>query len=158
MVAELPWHIKFVGWFIRIMIKTERIFTRLPLSAHNPLMLCVPGLKGRTGNRGCIYMNVSVQKWHSAIVRVLKLYLLMNGWYWCSAWYHHESMLTKVYDAILYHSSNMWYRADYKFAPSQLEMVLLCNNVSHWLGASPDLPCFIPSSLCDQLNIFRMIQ
>ena len=30
----------------------------------------------------------------------------------------------------------MYFRADSRFAPSQWEMVLLCNNVSHWLGAS----------------------
>ena len=30
-----------------------------------------------------------------------------------------------------------WYsRADSRFAPSQWETVLLCNNVPHWLGAS----------------------
>ena len=28
------------------------------------------------------------------------------------------------------------YRADSSFAPSQWEMALLCNNISHWLGAS----------------------
>ena len=28
------------------------------------------------------------------------------------------------------------FRADSRFAPSQWEMVLLCNDVSHWLGAS----------------------
>ena len=31
---------------------------------------------------------------------------------------------------------NIKYRADSRFAPSQWEMVLLCNDVSHWLGAS----------------------
>ena len=29
-----------------------------------------------------------------------------------------------------------YYRADSRFAPSQWETALLCNNVSHWLGAS----------------------
>ena len=28
------------------------------------------------------------------------------------------------------------FRADFRFAPSQWEMVLLCNDFSHWLGAS----------------------
>ena len=28
------------------------------------------------------------------------------------------------------------YRADFRFAPSQWETALLCNDVSHWLGAS----------------------
>ena len=30
----------------------------------------------------------------------------------------------------------MWCRADSRFAPSQWETALLCNDVSHWLGAS----------------------
>ena len=29
-----------------------------------------------------------------------------------------------------------WCRADSRFVPSQWEMALLCNDVSHWLGAS----------------------
>ena len=33
-------------------------------------------------------------------------------------------------------------RADSRFAPSQWETALLCNDVSHWLGASPE------SALC----------
>ena len=32
--------------------------------------------------------------------------------------------------------SKILLRADSRFAPSQWEAVLLCNNVSHWLGAS----------------------
>ena len=31
-----------------------------------------------------------------------------------------------------------WFRADSRFAPSQWETALLCNEVSHWLGASPE--------------------
>ena len=31
---------------------------------------------------------------------------------------------------------NTRYRADSKFVPSQWETALLCNNISHWLGAS----------------------
>ena len=30
------------------------------------------------------------------------------------------------------------YKADYRFAPSQCETALLCNDVAHWLGASLD--------------------
>ena len=34
-------------------------------------------------------------------------------------------------------SSGIWFsRADSRFAPSQWETTLLCNDVSHWLGAS----------------------
>ena len=28
------------------------------------------------------------------------------------------------------------FRADYRFAPSQWETALLCNDISHWLGAN----------------------
>ena len=31
---------------------------------------------------------------------------------------------------------SLWGRADSRFAPSQWETALLCNDVSHWLGAS----------------------
>ena len=30
----------------------------------------------------------------------------------------------------------LWYRADSRFAPSQWEVALLCNAISHWLGAN----------------------
>ena len=43
------------------------------------------------------------------------------------------------------------YRADSRFAPSQWEMALLCNDVSHWLGAS------IESPLCYEVNFFRFV-
>ena len=35
---------------------------------------------------------------------------------------------------------NIWwvYRADFRFAPSQWEMALLCNSISNWLGTSLD--------------------
>ena len=34
----------------------------------------------------------------------------------------------------------VWTRADSRFAPSQWETALLCNNVSYWLGANPGQP------------------
>ena len=37
-------------------------------------------------------------------------------------------------------------RADFRFAPSQWETVLLCNNVSHWLGAN------LESALCKTVS------
>ena len=41
-------------------------------------------------------------------------------------------------------------RADYRFVPSQWETGLLCNNVSHWLGASLEssLPFSTPWGTC----------
>ena len=49
------------------------------------------------------------------------------------SWYHIRGIVT--YAAILV----TWIiivRADSRFAPSQWEMVLLCNNIFYWLGAS----------------------
>ena len=37
-------------------------------------------------------------------------------------------------------------RADARFAPSQWETLLLCSNVSHWLGASRDDSRFAPAN------------
>ena len=37
---------------------------------------------------------------------------------------------------------HLCYRTDSRFAPSQWEMALLCNDISHWLGAS------LESALC----------
>ena len=40
-------------------------------------------------------------------------------------------------DSHVLHLHEWWYcRADSRFVPSQWETVLLCNSVSHWLGAS----------------------
>ena len=44
-----------------------------------------------------------------------------------------EPMLTK---SLIHYCVTQDNWADYKFAPSQWETVLLCNDVSHWLGAS----------------------
>ena len=41
---------------------------------------------------------------------------------------HYRSVHDNIQDAI--------YRADSRFAPSQWETALLCNDVSHWLGAN----------------------
>ena len=44
-------------------------------------------------------------------------------------------------------------RAHSRFAPNQFEVVLLCNNISHWLGASIEsaLKCI---SLKDKISMF----
>ena len=36
---------------------------------------------------------------------------------------------------IVWLCADKWYRADSRFAPSQWKTALLCNDVSHWLGA-----------------------
>ena len=42
------------------------------------------------------------------------------------------------------------YRADSRFAASQWETALLCNDVSHWLGAS------LESALCISIGMYRI--
>ena len=36
------------------------------------------------------------------------------------------------------------YSADSSFPPSQWEMALLCNDVPHWLGTSPESAPYVP--------------
>ena len=47
-------------------------------------------------------------------------------------------------------------RVDSMFAPSQWETALLCNDVSHWLGASPNSA--LPAIFSTDLNLFNYIQ
>ena len=46
-----------------------------------------------------------------------------------------------------WHSMEGYIRADFRFAPNQWEMALLCNNVSHWLGASLDSALYMMNEL-----------
>ena len=52
-----------------------------------------------------------------------------------------QELMTEPADALVptvsgHQQTTCTFRADSRFAPSQWETVLLCNNVSHWLGAS----------------------
>ena len=40
------------------------------------------------------------------------------------------------------------YRADSRYAPSQWETVLLCNDVSHWLGANLESALYLSYGMC----------
>ena len=44
----------------------------------------------------------------------------------------------RIFSGAAFHDRSIWYyiRADFMFAPSQWETALLCNDVSHWLGAN----------------------
>ena len=55
----------------------------------------------------------------------------------------------KFWHGLLFHLrlTRICYKADSRFAPSQWETALLCNDVSHWLGANPE------SALCYICNI-----
>ena len=54
----------------------------------------------------------------------------VNIWYQAAIFHLHKFMVR------LPEWNYVWPRADSRFAPSQWETVLLCNDVSHWLGAN----------------------
>ena len=45
-------------------------------------------------------------------------------------------LLLNIYELQLWSCPSIWCRANSRFAPSQWETALLCNDVSHWLDAS----------------------
>ena len=49
------------------------------------------------------------------------------------------------------HQQPYYCRADYRFAPSQWETALLCNDVSHWMGANLESIKMVP--LLDPLHM-----
>ena len=73
-------------------------------------------------------------------------------WYWilqCSAYTEHRLKLNTKKDTPM---------ADSRFTSSQWEMALLCNNVSHWLGASLEsTPHIMPSWVSYGVCIARIL-
>ena len=65
------------------------------------------------------------------------MFLERRSLYWDKAAI--QGRLSRVVRAVSWWRSN-WNRADSRFAPSQWETVLLCNDVSHWLGANLESP------------------
>ena len=66
----------------------------------------------------------------------------------CQRWTHPErneqntfSLHFMTHNLTLLESS---YRADSRFVPSQWETASLCNNISHWLGTSPEATLWLP--------------
>ena len=49
-----------------------------------------------------------------------------------------------------------WYRVDSRFAPSQWETALLCNDVSHWLGANLESTQLVHVSWHHYVNTYRV--
>ena len=49
--------------------------------------------------------------------------------------------------------SGYMYRADSRFAPSQWETALLCNDVSHWLDASLESTLYVPLHVLQLLHV-----
>ena len=66
-------------------------------------------------------------------------------------WHYAASVIITMFNIKLYSIQNhnykgrtlSIYRADSRFAPSQWETALLCNDVSHWLGASLESALYI---------------
>ena len=65
------------------------------------------------------YISFHTRKW----IDIMKAKRQLEGW--VGRW-----------TSLIQREGNMNSRADSKFAPSQWEMTLFCNNISHWLGAS----------------------
>ena len=71
-------------------------------------------------------------------------------WAWTNGWANHRDVSDLRHHHAHYDVTVMWtamsiipwmYRADSRFASSQSEMAFLCNDISHWLGASLDVVC-----------------
>ena len=83
---------------------------------------------------------------------------LYRNLYVCvSSCFHHNFDITGFHPA----AKKCVHRADSRFAPSQWETVLLCTDVSHWLGARQNQPwCTLQGhmivTIC--ITIFRVIR
>ena len=42
---------------------------------------------------------------------------------------------------------DIWFRADFRLVPSQLETALLCNDASYWLGANLESALWLAESI-----------
>ena len=69
---------------------------------------------------------------------ILKLRIIVRRDSMARTWRQSYGVSLWVYSLICCtgHRHSLYYRADSRCAPSQWETALLCNDVSHWLGAS----------------------
>ena len=73
--------------------------------------------------------------------------------YWCFAVLCGRCITDSIFCEI-----SACFRADFRFAPSQWETALLCNDVSHWLGASLEsTPCFRADTTTAKLLITNKV-
>ena len=99
----------------------------------------------------------TVADWYDSIVlfcagAVLRLPLIQRSQYLC--WCHDDAtsadkMLMQTGKAAMFLSYHI--RADSRFAPSQWEKALLCNDVSHWLGTNLESALYM---VCNMQGIF----
>ena len=59
----------------------------------------------------------------------------------------------KILELLCWVHTLIYIRVDSRFAPSQWEMPLLCNDISHWLGASLESALYIIEFVIIMLNI-----
>ena len=52
---------------------------------------------------------------------------------------------------------DIWFRGDSRFALSQWETVLLCNDVSHWLGASLESALWLVSLCWENFSLVKLV-
>ena len=103
------------------------------------------GHKGQTANmiEICSYCGLD-----PPIFAQNQMHRPIPSWSWqeahqkksCSPSYSIEKWSGSTYDQINFYQKLKWdvfyYRADSRFVHSQWEMALLCNDISHWLGAN----------------------
>ena len=110
----------------------------------------------------CLFNSLLRRAYNRKNRSVLHYWLFVRGICWSLVDYHtliisnREAFACHWYHHILY----LMPRANSRFAPSQWETALLCNNVSHWLGASLksalDAMCYHYSSLNEyDLYVYR---
>ena len=80
-----------------------------------------------------IHFEMLSGKWRPSC---LGLYVLMQKDISMTCHHDHEWLDSCNYRKYLQGMPSSWYRAYSRLVPSQWEMPLLCNGVSHWLGAN----------------------
>ena len=81
-----------------------------------------------------LYWDVEPWQWQDNATDV-------SSWNMITSWSWHHELITQSYNEIIARCNEIpiyTHRADSRFAPSQWETALLCNDISHWLGTNLD--------------------
>ena len=92
--------------------------------------------KNITSEYGCLHSD-----WNPAFAYFSSNSVQANCLHWYWGKYIHirgqwQIRLWLRQFSLIWWYDNYWYKADSRFAPSQWEMALLCNNVSQWPGTN----------------------
>ena len=113
----------------------EILFTLLALCEGNPLAFLITGpLYGESiSHRWISLTKANDMKLEQPVEQTVNL--LVTWYAMALMWRHCDDYCNgpQLYDSLVTTWSN---RVDSSFAPCQWETALLCNDVSHWLGAS----------------------